>query len=214
MASTYAGLTQEIIDYAIRTGDTTFASYIPNFISYAETWMNRILRIRVMEQNATANLNTMDANGGISLPNDYLEIRAISVNTNPVTDLQYVTAQKMFQLQSQQANTYTSTPLYFTIIGGQMRFFPQVDSSSTLSVNIVYYGKPAPLTTNTTNNVLIYYPDLYLHASLLQAYIFLKDQSGIAFETQALTSIINDIEKADVRAEYPGLAAYSTDTVY
>jgi len=214
MATDYTSLVTEITNYAIRAGDVTFIAMIPTFISYAEVAFTRQLRIRQMEQVATVSLSATDSNGYLALPTDYLEFRSVVVLSNPISTLDYVTPQKMRMLESQSA-VGGSTPAYFTVIGNQMKFYPNPGTSSTLYADVVYYAKPAALgSTNATNNILAAYPDLYLHGSLLQAYTWAKDASGIQLEAQAVSAIIADIKKADVRAEYPGLTAITTDVTY
>jgi hypothetical protein len=215
MATTYTELVTEVTDYAIRSGDTAFVAMIPTFIKYAEVAFNRRLRIRQMEQIATVALSAVDSSGYLALPTDFLEYRSVAVLSNPVTPLEYVTPQKMRQLEYTVA-AGGSTPAYFTVIGSQMRFYPNPGSgTSTLYADVVYYAKPTPLSaTNATNNILNDYPDLYLHATLLQAYVWAKDADGIQLETAAFEAIIKDIKAADVRAEYPGMTAIQTDIVY
>jgi hypothetical protein len=71
----------------------------------------------------------------------------------------------------------SGTPTHYAILGSEIEFnrVPNVD------VEILHYAAPAALSdSNTTNDVLTYYPTVYLAASMCEAAIFIKDAQMLA----------------------------------
>jgi hypothetical protein len=218
MATDYNSLIAEITDWSGRSGDVSFATMVPNFVKYAENRFNRELRIRLMEVVATTVCT--DANGWVALPTDYREFRAVLALSSPVQTLEYVTPNRFNQLLAN--NPMGGTPVYFTVIGTQMRVYPV---TLNLSLEITYFASVPSLngTTQTTNAILTNIPDLYLFGALKYGSTYTGDtlddpQHGIVssatrWETE-YQNIINSIKIADQRAEYPGLTAIVSDNVY
>jgi len=80
--TTYAELQTAVANYLARTDLT---SQIPDFIYLAETRLRRQLRINEM---LTQTSLTVSANQ-ITLPTDFLELRDIHFENNPVWTLEY-----------------------------------------------------------------------------------------------------------------------------
>src|SRR5215471_1378746 len=84
--ATYAELQTAIGNWLGRPGDTTIAAIIRDWITLCELRLNRELRLRAMEERATASVNGRYA----ALPAGYLAMRNLQLNTNPVTALDMV----------------------------------------------------------------------------------------------------------------------------
>jgi hypothetical protein len=192
--STYSELKSSVGDWLNRT-DLTAA--IPDFISLAEAQVERKLRTRQMIVRATA---TVDTEYG-TVPADFLEVKSLKLQTNPVTPLQFETIDSLDNLQSQYPSS--GKPRYFSIVGSQIRTVPVPDSSYT--AELTYYGKLTKLSdTTTTNWLLTAAPDVYLYGALLQAAPYLKDDARITTWATMYTSAMEDLQVADDRGATSG----------
>lgn len=189
--NSYSTLKSAVADFLNRDDLT---SVIPTFISLAEAKFNRVLRTRHMIKRATATIDTQY----FAMPADFLEAKKLVLNTNPLTVVDFATAE---YLDQQRASTYIATgkPALFGVIGTQFEVVPAPDANYT--GELTYYAKIESLSDSTTSNwLLTYAPDLYLYAALVQAAPYLKDDERIATWGQFYTSAIDDIVVADQRA--------------
>jgi hypothetical protein len=159
--STYTELQTAVSDYLARSDLT---AYVPNFISLAESRMNRDLRVRDMETSASV---TMTAGSG-SLPSGYLEWLSATWNGSTDQDLRYVEPNSE---EWRYRHRPGGNPMVFTILAGNIKIKPVVTGNLTL----VYYSSIPALASNSTNWLLTRSPDVYLNYSLAEAYIFIKD---------------------------------------
>jgi hypothetical protein len=189
---TYANVQTAIITHAFRTGDTDFAAAVPDFITMTESRINRVLRVREMEESATISVSV----GYGWLPDDYLEFRRVVANTSPTTPLELVTPDFA---AGEYRTTYSGYPSHFTIIGDRIRVFPSTDA--TLAMN--YYAKiPALSATNTTNWLLTKAPELYLYGGLVEAGPFMMDDAAAARYAALFQKAMSDLMSADTGARY------------
>ena len=192
--STYSELKSSVGDWLNRT-DLTAA--IPDFISLAEAQMERKLRTRQMIVRATA---TIDTEYG-TVPADFLEVKSLKLQTNPVTPLQFETIDSLDNLQAQYPSS--SKPRFFSIVGSQIRTVPVPDSSYT--AELTYYAKLTKLSDSVTVNwLLTAAPDVYLYGALLQAAPYLKDDARISVWATMYTSAMEDLQVADDRGATSG----------
>ena len=195
--TTYAELKTSVGDWLNRTD---LATAISDFVSLAEAQIERQLRTRQMIVRANATFAAAAEYG--TVPDDFLEVKAIKINTNPVTNLTFQTIDAMDSLSN---TTYLSSgkPLYFSVVGGQFRLLPIPDGEYT--AELVYYAKLAKLSnTNTTNWLLTQAPDVYLYGSLLQAAPYLQDDARIQTWATLYERALNDLRTADDRASTSG----------
>jgi hypothetical protein len=188
---TFSGLKTTIADYLNRDDLT---SIIPSFITLAEAKFNRKLRTRQMIKRATATIDTQY----FAFPSDWLQAKEFILNTNPITQMEYVTDKQANELR-QDSIVGVGKPTYYTIVGTQIEVIATPDTGYT--GELTYYGKiPALSDSNTSNWLLAYAPDLYLYGALLEASPYLKDDERLAVWGQMYISSISDIEIADQRA--------------
>jgi hypothetical protein len=195
--STYTELKTSIGDWLNRTDLT---SVIPDFISLAEAQIERQLRTRQMIVRATASFAAGAEYG--TVPDDFLEAKAVKLDTNPVTSLTFQTIDSLDQLSN---TTYLSSgkPLYFTVVGNQFRLLPIPDGAYT--ADLVYYAKLSKLSsTNTTNWLLTQAPDVYLYGSLLQAAPYLQDDARISVWSSLYAAGLDQLQVADDRGSTSG----------
>ena len=192
--STYSELKTSVADWLNRADLT---STVPDFISLAEAQIERKLRTRQMIVRADATIDTEYS----AVPADFLEVKSLKLQTNPVTPLQFETIDSLDNLQSQYASS--SKPRYFSIVGGQIRTVPLPDGE--YSAELTYYAKLSKLSsTNTTNWLLTAAPDVYLYGALLQAAPYLKDDARISVWATLYTSAMEDLQVADDRGATSG----------
>jgi hypothetical protein len=137
-----------------------------------------------------------------TVPDDFLEVKAIKINTNPVTNLTFQTIDAMDALSN---TTYLSSgkPLYFSVVGSQFRLLPIPDGEYT--AELVYYAKLSKLSdTNTTNWLLTQAPDVYLYGSLLQAAPYLQDDARISVWSSLYQAGPDQLQIADDRGSTSG----------
>lgn len=193
--STYTELKASLADWLNRSDLT---SVIPDFISLAEAQIERQLRTRQMIIRANANFTTEYG----AVPDDFLEVKTIKLNTNPVTSLQFETIDS---LDSMSNTTYLSSgkPLYFSIVGGQIRLLPIPDT--TYESELVYYAKLTKLSESVaTNWLLTGSPDVYLYGSLLQAAPYLQDDARISVWSSLYLAGLDQLQVADDRGSTSG----------
>ena len=195
--TTYTELKSSLADWLNRTDLT---SAIADFISLAEAQMERQLRTRQMIVRATASFAAAAEYG--TVPDDFMEVKSIKLDTNPVTSLTFQTIEAMDQLSN---TTYLSSgkPLYFTVVGNQFRLLPIPDGAYT--ADLVYYAKLTKLSsTVATNWLLTQAPDVYLYGALLQAAPYLQDDARISVWSSLYLAGLDQLQVADDRGSTSG----------
>lgn len=195
--TTYTELKASLADWLNRS-DLTAA--IPDFISLAESQIERQLRTRQMIVRATASFAAAQEYG--TVPNDFLEVKSIKLNTNPITPLQFQTIDAMDSLSN---TTYLSSgkPLYFSIVGEQIRLLPIPDGAYT--AELVYYAKLTKLSSSVaTNFLLTQAPDVYLYGALLQAAPYLQFDERIPVWSSLYQVGLDQLQIADDRGSTSG----------
>lgn len=148
-------------------GRSDLTSYLDDFIDLAEARFNRLLRTREME--ATTDLTP--SSGAVTLPDDFLGVRKVTAKASPRRELKYATPE---WLEEAYPSGDSGDPSWFTVIGSSLKTYPQ----STSDIELVYFQKvPALTDANTSNWLLAKSPQAYLHATVLEAAIFIGDQA-------------------------------------
>jgi hypothetical protein len=194
--ATYTDLKSAIANWLARPDDPTLTPFIPDFITLAETRINRDLRLRAMETRATASL----AGAYVALPPGFLEMRNFQLNTNPVTALSYVTPQ---QLDASWAGSSAGRPAVYTIIGDAIQVGPAPDAA--YDAEMAYYKKIDALSpSRPANRLLTDAPDIYLYASLLEATPFLMNDERLPVWSAAYENAVRAAMTAEDRARWGG----------
>ncbi len=193
--TSYSDLRTTVGNYLARSDLT---SVIPDFIRLAEERLRRDLRTRQMLIVATA--STTGGDSTVGLPTDFLEMRDIHLNTNPVTTLRYK-APNSFYAESRV--TDGGKPVDYTILGSEIQLAPTPDSTYVLQM--LYYGKPPLLSsTNASNIFLANYPDALLYASLAEAEPYLMNDARIQTWATLYDRAVTTITNSDQSSEYSG----------
>lgn len=187
----YATLKADVAAFLNRTD---LDSAIPTFVRLTESRMNRTIRTRQMEVRVTATISTQFS----TLPTDFLEMRNIQINSQPVIALEYVTPQQADKIR---ASELTGKPQYFTIVANRLEVIPPPQESYT--AEMVYFSQiPALSDTTTTNWLLTKHYDLYLYGTLVQAALYLKDDAT-SWAT-LFDSALSELTVEDSRTQFHG----------
>ena len=110
--------------------------------------------------------------GGMPLPSRYIAQRRNYINMNR-TRLEFMTPE---QFWDRVAISETAAPNFYTIEGGLIIFAPVFDT--TYDVKFLYFRKLAAFSSDSdTNWLLTNGPGVYLYATLLEAFLYLANDS-------------------------------------
>ena len=192
--TSYTTLKSTIADYLARSDLTT---QIPDFIRLAEERLRRDLRIRQMLKVATADTIVNDST--VSLPSDFLAMKDLHLDTNPVRVLQFQNTSNFFR---NARTTDKGVPTMYTLLGSEFQFAPYPDAVYTL--RMVYYYKPDFLSdSNPSNLFLANCPDLLLYGALAESESYLMNDERLQTWASMYDRGLNAVIKSDDDSEYP-----------
>ena len=192
--TSYTTLKSTIADYLARSDLTT---QIPDFIRLAEERLRRDLRIRQMLKVATADTIVNDSTA--SLPSDFLAMKDLHLDTNPVRVLQFQNTSNFFR---NARTTDKGVPTMYTLLGSEFQFAPYPDAVYTL--RMVYYYKPDVLSdSNPSNLFLATCPDLLLYGALAEAEPYLMNDERLATWASLYDRGLASLRASDDDSEYP-----------
>lgn len=168
MASTYTSLQADIASLLHRTDLT---SDITGFISRAEARLNRALKLRTSETEAT--LAGVVSSRFVALPSDFNGAIALWIVQDSEREMLPSRLPKDLGIRAT-----SGTPEEWAIDGSNLAFDKPCDSAYT--VYFRYYAKFELTVSAPTNWLLTNAPDLYLYASLLESAPFIRDDVRIA----------------------------------
>lgn len=197
--ATYSDLQASIKSWLHRDG---LDSIIPDLIRIGELRIFREVRCRVMESVFSGTI----ANGSITVPSDYLELKFAYINATPTSQLSRMSGA---QLYSKWPNrTAQGKPIGIAREGSNFIFGPYPDSS--YAVAGIYYAKPTSIAT-TANALYVANPDLYLFAALAEAAPYIKDDPRVQLWEAKYASIKQQINFEDA-SESGGAGTMSVST--
>ena len=192
--TSYTTLKTKIGEYLARTD---LDAQIPDFIRLAEERLRRDLRIRQMLKVATADTIVNDST--VSLPSDFLAMKDLHLDTNPVRVLQFQNTSNFFR---NARTTDKGVPTMYTLLGSEFQFAPYPDATYTL--RMVYYHKPDFLSdSNASNLFLANCPDLLLYGALAEAEPYLMNDERIATWASLYDRGLASLRASDDDSEYP-----------
>jgi len=174
---------------------------IPEFISLAESQLNRLLRTREMLVRSTASASGQY----VSIPTDFLELMNIELtSTTPPKRLVYITSDRSDDYREQQ-NNKTGTPSYYTIEGTSIQLLPTPSESVTVQLNY-YQDIPAlsGLADSGDNWLLLAHPDIYLYGTLMQASPYIMDPQSAQQWDGLLARSMQELQLSDEKSRYAG----------
>ncbi len=164
-------------------------TYIPDWITLAESRINKSLRVRAME---TTQASTIAA-GVIAIPTNYIELKDAYVSsTTPYVNLERKTANWIYDKYPSRSSD--NTPKFIAREGGNFIFGPYPDSNYT--VTLVYYNRLAALSTGT-NSVFTSYPGIWLFGALCESAPWLKNDNRIPVWEQKFKELLAMVQDED-----------------
>ena len=195
--STYTELKTAVANWLDRDDLT---DRIPEFIALAETRMNRVLRLRMMEAKYTA--STVGAQRNYALPTGYLQMRNFQLNTSPITTLSYVSPEIFDRLWGGSTG---GTPQFYTILANEIQLGPIPASVQTMEM--LFYKKITALSsTNLTEQMLTDNPDIYLYGALLEAEPFIMNDERVSLWALGFEKAVANLQEQDNKDRHSGSA--------
>jgi len=191
----YGELKTNVADWLNRSDLT---SVIPTFIDGVHSKLNRDLRVRQMVQRATASVDAEYS----ALPADFLEIRDIRLNTDPVRSLEAISSEQQNQERQRFGNT-SGKPKYFTIVGETVQLFPTPDTTYTME--LAYYEKIPDLSSDSdTNWLLTKEPLIYVYGALVHSAPYLKDDERTVVWQTLYRDLFNGLVEENEKSRFGG----------
>lgn len=182
--STYSGLQAMVIRFLHRSD---LNDLVADFITLAESGLNRVLTLCSMEQTDTLTLPAgsrfIDAPAGIRKP---IALWAGSVTMPKLT---------MTLPENMLVSLVSGPPSQWAIDGERIAFNCPADQAYT--VNFRYVKKLGLSDEAPTNWVLREHPDVYLYAALAEAAPYMRDDQRQAVWQAKLEAALVDMRHAD-----------------
>jgi hypothetical protein len=195
--SNYSELKSAIADWLDRTDLT---DSIPNFIALTEARHKRDFKLRRLETRVTA--NTVADQEYYSLPDNYIAMRNIQLNTDPKTSLEYLTPEQMDRVY---AGSMKGKPKAYSIMVNDIQLRPTPDG--VYQIELLYYKHVNPLSdSNATNEILDNHPDIYLYGALVEAEPYLQNDKRIQTWSSFYDRAKKDIIDSNERDRHSGVA--------
>ncbi len=191
---TLADLTTSIASWLGRPGDTQITDNAGDFVTLAEAYINRALRVRQMETVST--FTTTD--GSTNLPDDYLAWKRLTWIGDSYVTVDYQNPNVFNKLMPL---VEAGVPSFFTIEGSNIIIR---DTDDDTSFELLYFAKVPALVDDTDSNwLLLAYPDLYLAASMVEANAFLMNPDAAGQWAQKRDAIIEQAMSLSERTKGP-----------
>ncbi len=190
--ASYANLTAAVADWLHRSDLTT---PIADFVVIAENRINREVRCADMETAYTGTI----ASGVIAVPTDFLEWKAVYIDSNGANGLQPKSWE--WVLQNYPTRSSDGLPKFIARNASNFEFGPYPDS--TYSVKGTYYKRLAAV-SSSWHNLATEYPDLYLFGTLVAAAPYIGDDPRIPTWNAMYESIRDSINQEAVKADISG----------
>lgn len=190
----YADLKTAIGTWMGRRSDLT--DVVDDMIDMFESWINRNIRAPQMEGESTASAAEF-----LALPTDFLQIRRITYEDDPIINLEFIPPS---YADFYNNTTDTDVPKWYSIVGDQFRLVP-APNDLTVLVRISYWKKLAGLSaSNTTNWLLTLYPDAYLYGCLTHGNVFTQDDQRAQLISAGWSSAMTELKRASLNMNAGG----------
>jgi hypothetical protein len=195
MFSTKAALVEAIVGETVRAGDTVFAGQCGTFIKRAAARIfDGITPLRCREMETRVDL--VVTSGSAVLPGNFLGARRLTWVSSRPTSLVYRRPEDFYE----RSGRY-SRPAIFTIDGTELSIL----SPDTGSARLSYYARPALLESDPdTNAVLSTHGHVYLAASLIEAFGFLRDEAKTQEWVAKYMEAISGVNASAISARFAG----------
>lgn len=187
--ATYTELQTSIKNWSKRTD---LDALIPDFIMQAEVAMQTTAKLADTDTTATVSVS----NGVGALPTGFLGARSAYWDGDMSRKLTYITPGQFDALRNNSGSAS-----YFTVIGTSIYVSP----SNTGNLVLTYRKKFTPLSsTNISNEILIDYPDAYLHGALAQLFAYVMDNGRADYHGSLFATAVGRIKEDMNDKKYSG----------
>jgi hypothetical protein len=177
MSFTFATLKTAIQDYSENT-ETTFVSHLSEFIKSAEERIFKAVQLSFFRKNANAQFTSSQF---LACPTDFLAPLSLSF-TNSSSEKVFLDFKDVNFVQTFNPNPATTgSPRYYALFDVD-NFIVAPTPSSTFSVELHYYYRPASLTAGSDSGTTWLSenaPNAMLYGSLMEAYTFMKGEADV-----------------------------------
>ena len=195
MAINYGELKEEVRSYLYNRKDLT--ARIPQFIQFGENTIFRQLRCRENEQSLSGDL-ALDKTG-FALPEDFLEMKFLLINGKPVerkSDIEY--------LSRINVDNAAGEPSWFARVLGDIKLWREADEDYTFEA-IYWYNQAGDMVDDADDTpILLFAPDLYLYAALIEAMPFLAKDERIGTWQNMFDQAMSQVDYQTQESEYAG----------
>ena len=195
--TTYAELKSSIADFLNRDDLT---SVIDTFIDLTEADINRKVRHWRMENRATAEVDSRYS----AIPADFLEPIRLHLEGNH-SPLENISSYRMQELR-QSSMDAAGRPKYYCLTQGEIELYPT--PSQTENLEMYYVARlPALSSSNQTNIILDYHPDIYLYGALSHSAPYLGEDPRISVWGQLYANAVEGayLESSNAKSSGSGL---------
>lgn len=187
--TTFSELKTAAANFLVRSDLT---ARIPEFISLAEARLNRAVRKRQAEVDAS--LNATPASRSIALPATFSEaVNLWIVRSGEREALNYQEPGLM------EASAVEGEPTYWGIDGTNLVFERPCDAAYSFVLR--HWAKYTLSDASPTNTLLTDAPDVYLFATLAEAGPFLRDSNLSSAYESKLTRALGELNAKDARSK-------------
>lgn len=197
--TTYAELQTAIVSEVDRSGDAALVAAVPDLIKRAEAKLNRRLRLREMETQATATYAATNTTRRIANPTGLLEMLSLWIKPASAADTQYRLLRQVTPAQFAKYYSVQGDVTHF-VMRSDIELNAVVGADHTLQM---HYFKRLDIATDSTNWLLTNYPDAYLYGALVE---YLSFDAGAAESPNAplwpvrLAEVMEELNALDNRS--------------
>ena len=194
--SNYTGLKASIADFLNRDDLTTV---IPDFITLAESQINRDVRHWKMEARSSGQQTAADEY--MQIPADWVETIRLHLTGSGTSVVNLISRDSMADKRS-SAEDVSGTPIFYTHADGQFQLYPT--PSEDTDFELLYYQKIPSLISNSDNWLLLEAPDVYLYGALLHSAPYLAEDQRVAIWAQMYSAAVARLNEVSEDARYSG----------
>ena len=198
---TYTEIEADVVSWLNRTGFTALEDLVETFIELAQRRIWRKADLNAMLTEVSFDTSTA------ALPADLQRVHTMTIpNGSRLVEVNGAPLKKVIQ-----EGNVVGVPCFYAPVGLNFRFGPTPDT--TYPVDLVYYASlPNISTTVATNWVSDNNPELILFGALLEACLWLKDDTRAAVWEGRFQETLANIENSENKMGYEdgALRVYTT----
>ena len=177
MSFTLTTLTASIQEWT-ENDESTFVAEIPFFIKNAEERIFKVVDLDYFRKNVSGAMTS--SNKFLEKPSDYLSTFSLSYVDSSSNNVFLLQKDVNFIQEYAPNPSTTGLPIYYAQFDVD-NFIVSPTPSSSLSVELHYFYRPASLTTDDSGTTWISTnaSDALLYASLVEAYTFMKGENDL-----------------------------------